>query len=127
MKFRSLPRWVVWLWCGALSALPLHAQENPTVTPAAVSDEPGKPGEANTKSLPWLSNLAERRPMLVRVGAVWCPSCRVLEAEIEKPAVQTELDRWVPVYLDADRSEKDARALNVAVVPALRIRTATGS
>jgi HEAT repeat protein len=70
--------------------------------------------------------LAERKPVLVRVGAAWCQVCRRLAAEIEKPSVQEELARWVPVYLDADKAEDESRELNVTAVPALRIRTATG-
>jgi len=90
--------------------------------------------QAPSSRLPWLSSLAEgrrhaiadRKPMLVRVGASWCVPCRKLEAEIEKPSVQAELTRWTLVFLDADKSEDEASELNVTGVPALRVRTMLG-
>jgi HEAT repeat protein len=98
------------------------------VGPAA----PIKP--ATTKKLPWLTSLADgqrrsvadRKPLLVRVGASWCPPCRKLDAEIEKPSVQAELARWTLVFLDADKAEEEAKELNVTGIPALRIRTILG-
>ena len=100
---------------------------------AAQSADKSKPAEA-ARTLPWLSSLAEagrraatdRKPMLIRVGASWCPPCRKLEAEIEKPSVQAELARWTLLYLDADKAEEEARDLNVTALPALRIRTMLG-
>ena len=100
----------------------------------ARSAEKPKPPEAPSKTLPWLSSLAEgrrraaadRKPMLIRVGASWCGPCRKLDAEIEKPSVQAELARWTPVYLDADKAEEEAAELNVSGLPALRIRTMLG-
>ena len=99
----------------------------------AQTDDKPKPPEA-AKTLPWLSSLAEgqrraaadRKPMLIRVGASWCGPCRKLDAEIEKPSVQAELARWTLVYLDADKAEEEAAELNVTGVPALRIRTMLG-
>ncbi len=100
--------------------------------PARADDKP-KPPEA-ARTLPWLSSLAEgqrraaadRKPMLIRVGASWCQPCRKLDAEIEKPSVQAELARWTPVYLDADKAEEEVAELNVNGLPALRIRTMLG-
>ena len=102
---------------------------------AALARADGKPAPAETlHTLPWLSGLAEgqrraaadHRPMLIRMGASWCPACRKLAAEIEKPSVQAELARWTPVYLDADKAEEEAAELNVTAVPALRVRTMLG-
>jgi HEAT repeat protein/thiol-disulfide isomerase/thioredoxin len=89
---------------------------------------------AGPKTLPWLTSLSEaqrqaqaqRKPVLVRVGASWCPACRRLAAEIEKPSVQEELGRWTLVALDADADEDAARELGVTGIPALRIRTGMG-
>jgi HEAT repeat protein/thiol-disulfide isomerase/thioredoxin len=97
--------------------------------PSGFSAEPAGP-----KTLPWLTSLSEgqrqaqaqRKPVLVRVGASWCPACRRLAAEIEKPSVQEELSRWTLVALDADADEDAARELSVTGIPALRIRTGMG-
>ncbi|MEP0843471.1 MAG: thioredoxin family protein, partial [Phycisphaerae bacterium] len=66
------------------------------------------------------------KPVLVRVGADWCGWCRKLDAEIRNPAVQSELARWTPVYLDADRASGDLDTLSVGPIPALRILTPGG-
>jgi HEAT repeat protein/thiol-disulfide isomerase/thioredoxin len=100
--------------------------------PSGPAAEPAPPGAA--KTLPWLTSLSEgqrqaqveRKPVLVRVGASWCPACRLLAAEIEKPSVQAELDRWTLVALDADADEDAASELGVTGIPALRIRTGVG-
>ena len=95
-------------------------------------EKSAKPAPAEeSKTLPWLASLvegrrhalADRKPQLIRIGASWCPPCRKLDAEIEKPSVQAELGRWTLVFLDADKSEDEMRELNVTGVPALRIRT----
>jgi HEAT repeat protein/thiol-disulfide isomerase/thioredoxin len=99
----------------------------------AAPTAPAKPAQP-AKALPWLTSLAEgqrqavkdRKPLLIRVGASWCPPCRKLDAEIEKPAAQAELARWTLVFLDADKAEDEAREFNVNGIPALRIRTALG-
>lgn len=83
---------------------------------------------------PWVSGLADgrkqaladRKPLLIRVGAAWCPVCRELMAEIEKPDVQKELADWTLVYVDVDRSPEDARRLGITGVPALRLQTVRG-
>ena len=100
--------------------------------PPHSADKP-KPPEA-AKTLPWLSSLAEgqrraaadRKPIFIRVSASWCPPCRKLDAEIEKPSVQAELARWTLVCLDVDKAEEEAGELNVTSIPALRIRTMLG-
>jgi HEAT repeat protein/thiol-disulfide isomerase/thioredoxin len=86
------------------------------------------------KSLRWLSGLAEaqaralaeRKPLLVRVGAEWCPACRKLAAEIDKPSVQDELARWTLCSIDSETSQEAVEQLNVSGIPALRIRTPSG-
>ena len=101
-------------------------------TAVQAADKPKAPEPA--KTLPWLSSIAEgqrraaaeRKPMLIRVGASWCVPCRKLAAEIEKPSVQAELARWTAVYLDADKAEEEVVELNVTTMPALRIRTMLG-
>jgi len=70
--------------------------------------------------------LADRKPLLIRAGAAWCPVCRELMAEIEKPDVQKELADWTLVYVDVDRSPEDARRLGITGVPALRLQTVRG-
>ena len=87
---------------------------------------------AEPKTLPWLDNLAEahrralaeKKPVLIRVGASWCPPCHSLAAEIERPSVQEALGRWMLVYLEAEQD--DVAGLGVTSIPALRIQTPAG-
>lgn len=117
--------------CLAVGAILVLAIVLPAAPLAAAEAPAAKPQSAG---LPWLSNLAEaqrraaadRKPVLVRVGADWCPTCRKLAAQIETPEVQRELARWTLVYLDATASVEDAARLNVVAVPALRARTPSG-
>jgi HEAT repeat protein len=103
---------------------------------AAADPEPQKPA-ANPAAPPaatWLTNLADgraqaqrrRQPVLVRVVTSSCPWCRKLEDELKKPAAADELGRWTLVLLDAERNDRDADALAVGAVPALRILTPAG-
>jgi HEAT repeat protein/thiol-disulfide isomerase/thioredoxin len=82
----------------------------------------------------WLTSLAEgraeairlRRPILVRMGADWCPWCRKLEAEIALPEVQKRLESWTLVVLDVDKDRRDAESLGAGSIPALRVVTPAG-
>lgn len=84
--------------------------------------------------LTWHDNLTDaydeaRRtgsPVLVRAGASWCGWCRRLDKEIAAETVQQSLGRWTRVYLDVDRARREAAALNIGPIPALRLLTATG-
>ena len=112
-----------------LAERPLPANKSAERVP-----ESRRRSSAEPDSLPWLSSLSEgyrraladRKPMLVRVGAKWCAPCRTLAAELTAPAVQAELARWTLVYLDLDDQSGDAEDLGVTGVPALRLRTASG-
>ncbi len=48
--------------------------------------------------------LLEHRPILLRIGAFWCPSCRQMEREVDSdPLVATAIERdYVPIYIDTD-------------------------
>jgi len=70
--------------------------------------------------------LASGKPLLIRVGADWCPACRTLAAEFAKPEVAGELENWTLVEINVDRAPDAARMMNVTVLPALRLRTAGG-
>ncbi len=82
----------------------------------------------------WLTDIAKgrsdavrnRKPILVRVGAEWCPWCRKLDQEIAVPEVQTALGEWTLVALDADKSTTEIQALGVGSIPALRILSPLG-
>jgi len=69
---------------------------------------------------------AERTPILVSVGAEYCPWCRKLQKEMAQPAVQQELARWTLVALDLKRSADEATQLGVGPIPALRVLTPGG-
>ena len=100
----------------------------------ATDPGPRAPTKADAGPLPWLGSLgegyrratADRKPLLIRVGAKWCGPCRQLSADLQAPAVQAELARWTRVYFDVDDQRHDAEQLGVVAVPALRIRTPGG-
>ncbi len=83
---------------------------------------------------PWLTDLgtaraeasAMRRPILVRLGAEWCPWCRKLGAELAKQESQKALEGWTLVAIDVDKSVHDAQSLSVVSIPALRLLTPAG-
>lgn len=95
--------------------------------------EPGDQKERN-QQLPWLDSMAtgyrhaqqKRQPIFVRVGGESCPFCKLLEQEIKKAEVQSELKRWTLVEIDVDESPNDARFLAVGPIPALRLLTPSG-
>ncbi len=120
----------------SLTAVVLADQQPAGVTPAEAGlEQPAEQDEANAgHAVAWPSGLdeaqrralAERKPLLIRVGVAWCPVCRKLAEEIQKPQVQAELHRWTRVHVDADRSPADAERLHAAVFPSLRIHTPGG-
>jgi HEAT repeat protein len=92
--------------------------------PAPVADEPRG----------WLPKLADgyaqarrhRQAILVKVGSASCPWCRKLDAEMRDQEVGKELARWTLVALDVATADRDARALAVGPIPALRVLTPDG-
>ena len=66
------------------------------------------------------------QPVVVRAGAVWCGWCRRLDEEIAKPQLRKALAKWTRVYLDVDKAPREARALGIGPIPALRLLTPTG-
>lgn len=90
-----------------------------------------KDAAAEQKWLPSLAEgkqkaLADKKPLLVRVGGEFCPWCKKLEKEIADPDVQTALANWTLVYIDAGENPDDARKLNVSPIPALRVLSPEG-
>ena len=112
--------------------------EKPAAAPSHQAKEADDELLANPNAGPqltsWLSNLEEanrralsdRKPLLIVAGAKWCGPCRKLATELHAAAVQAELTRWTPVYIDIDAQSGAANALGVVGVPALRIRAAGG-
>ncbi len=94
----------------------------------------GARAEEPAKTKPWLTTMQDateearrlRQPIFVEVGATWCTWCRKLEAELRRPEVQQELQRWTILRLDVDRAAGDAKKLAVSGVPALRVLSPTG-
>lgn len=151
MSRSNTGRWLPLLLLGVLPMIAIAAEQKTPADPAvdtpadppadpaadpAKTAEPAKAADAKTdaKSVAWLSGLEEGqhealrtgKPVLVRAGAQWCPSCRRQAEEIEKPLVQRALARWTPVYVDVDRLLNDARELGAGTIPTLRIRTSGG-
>jgi HEAT repeat protein len=112
------------------------------LTTAVVAGDDGKPGAAGPAATEiarpgaraWLTSLAEgraeamrlRRPIFVRMGALWCPWCRKLEAELARPEAQKTLENWTLVALDVDKDRRDAASLGAGSIPALRVMSAAG-
>src|SRR6185436_1668718 len=71
--------------------------------------------------------LEKRQPMLVIFGAEWCGPCKMLEKEMEKPAVAEKLAAWTVVHIDVDKSA-DAVGMMAGggAIPHLKIMSATG-
>lgn len=86
------------------------------------------------KLLAWLSDLdaayvagkQNGRPILAIAEADFCPWCRRLDEEIAKPKVQAELARWTLVNVDVETQPRQAIALSVGPIPALRLLTSGG-
>ncbi|MBZ0089891.1 MAG: thioredoxin family protein, partial [Thermoanaerobaculia bacterium] len=67
---------------------------------------------AATHPIPWFAGSveeafalakAERKPVFLYWGAVWCPPCHALRTKIfPRPEFQARLAATVPVYLDGD-------------------------
>lgn len=136
--------------CRALPMLCVLAFASPSLGAAKTDPQSQPPTQQSGKSIgsvekadndgkkvdavSWLSNLgeanrralADRKPLLILVGAKWCGPCRKLSLEVHTAAVQKELARWTPVYLDLDAQAGDANQLGVVGVPALRIHAAGG-
>jgi HEAT repeat protein len=119
----------------ALAALACAA----SITARAADDKSGPAGppeakHSNAVGRPWLTDLAagrteaiaRKRPIFVRLGAEWCPWCRKLEAELAKNEIQKVLEGWTLVALDVDKNPRDAAALGVVSIPALRLMTPVG-
>ena len=107
----------------------------PETNAAEVADTPAKGQlKAPAKLLPWGSGLdavrkkaqVDGKPVLVRVGANWCPWCHKLEEVTSGKNLQTELDRWALVYVDADESPAEVRQVGAGPIPALRVLDADG-
>jgi thioredoxin 1 len=62
--------------------------------------------------------LAAELPVLVEIGATWCPPCRALEPILEKLAAET-VGRVKIVTLDAEESPVTAARYGVRAVPTL--------
>ena len=86
------------------------------------------------KQIPWITEmksgsqkaLADRKPVLIYICAKRSAPCRKMAVEMETPAVQEELTRWIPIYLDMDAKPKDAESLGISTLPSLRICTPGG-
>ncbi len=107
----------------------------PGPSPATGEASAARPAAKETaKLVAWASSLndgyrralADRKPILIRVGAKWSADCRKLANAVETPEVQAELARWTPVYLDVDAQADEAAGLAISSVPAMRIRTPGG-
>jgi HEAT repeat protein len=82
----------------------------------------------------WLPKLTEgyaharrhKQPILVKVGSASCPWCRKLDGELRETELAKELVRWTLVSLDVATADRDARALAVGPIPALRVLSPDG-
>ena len=72
---------------------------------------------------------AERRPVFLYWGAVWCPPCHILSTKLfTRPEFQARLASTVPVYLDGDteRAQIWGEKLETAGYPTVIVFDADG-
>ena len=82
----------------------------------------------------WLSDLDEaakqarqqRKPLLIRATATWCPACRMLDLTVQEKEVKEALGRWICVEIDVEQNKKVVDQLGITGVPALRLQTPSG-
>jgi thiol:disulfide interchange protein len=68
----------------------------------------------------------ENKPLMVVFSATWCPPCQTMKKEVyPSPAVKSELDGWVCVYLDVDeeKNRKPATQYKVEGIPHIQLLT----
>ena len=94
----------------------------------------GEDTPSDEETCPWISSLeagqrqaqAAGKPVLVRVAADWCLSCRALAKAVRKKELQQELAGWVLVHIDVTAGPTDIKELQIEAVPTLIVRTAGG-
>ncbi len=82
----------------------------------------------------WLTDFAEARkiarknkqPILVVIGADYCPWCKKLDAELAKPGLKPTLANWTKLYLDITVDSESASQLRVGPIPAIRLISVRG-
>ncbi len=133
MTSSNVLRWVLPLLCCAAFASHAAGQtssgQEPKTAAKQEADKAKSAPKAAAKEIAWLSDLAtahrqslaDRKPIFILVGAKWCGFCRKMMMEVNVTAVEAELARWTPVYLDADAQSNDVNPLGVVGVPAMRI------
>jgi len=100
-----LSRWSLVL---LLAALPITqscrpAAEAPAAKAAVAGHGDGIPWFDGTVEAALATAKAERRPVFLYWGAVWCPPCQVLKARLfPRPEFQARIAAMIPVYLDGD-------------------------
>lgn len=127
------------LFLAAMSLLVVHLRaESPAPPPREKPESPAVrpplPVAVADDTKGWLPKLADgyaqarrhRQAILVKVGSASCPWCRKLDAEMKDADVAKELARWTLVSLDVATADRDARALAVGPIPALRVLTPDG-
>jgi thioredoxin-like negative regulator of GroEL len=71
----------------------------------ALSTLPGDQQLQKSYSKAYTESLAEKKPLLVVVGAPWCPACQVLKESTLKPMAKTgELDDVSFVVINRDEN-----------------------
>lgn len=71
--------------------------------PAQVAVEDDIPWFEGTVEQAFATAAAERKPLFLYWGAVWCPPCHALRTRIfPRPEIRARLAAAVPVYLDGD-------------------------
>ena len=102
--------------------------------PPAEKTADNRESSGESKKISWLSNLkaaqrqalTENKPVFIFATAKLSSSCRKIASEIETPAAQEELARWISVYLDVDAHPAETEELGVFMAPSFRIRTPGG-
>ena len=73
----------------------------------ALSTLPGDQQLQKSYAKAYTESLAEKKPLLVVVGAPWCPACQVLKESTLKPMAKTgELDDVSFVVINRDETPR---------------------
>jgi hypothetical protein len=118
-----------------LSVLPLalgcerRVEETVAAASPTVDHGDGIPWFGGTVEEAFAKAKAERRPVFLYWGAVWCPPCHVLRTRLfPRPEFRARLAATVPVYLDGDteRAQIWGEKLKTAGYPTVIVFDADG-